>query len=254
MAPEVVTGKLKPNAHTDRFSLAVILYMMFFRNHPLEGEALLKKPCLTEEMEREFYGEHPVFVWDVQNKINRPVRGVHTNEMKLWPLFPQFMKDLFLRAFSRECLVGKDIDCRVMETEWQSMLITLRGMMTRCPHCGGETFISLHEKQNSCINCGKTIPEVLVLQVKNYHAALTPDCRLYACHTCYDSSDFSVPTGLVVVSTKKQGMLGLQNHSHMSWEAILPNGLSKEYGHGTTIRLGRGLKINFGHGNVAEII
>ena len=34
MAPEVVLGKKRPDLHTDRFSLAVVLYLLLFLNHP----------------------------------------------------------------------------------------------------------------------------------------------------------------------------------------------------------------------------
>ena len=36
MAPEIVGGKM-PNKYSDRFSLSVILFMLFYANHPFEG-------------------------------------------------------------------------------------------------------------------------------------------------------------------------------------------------------------------------
>ena len=59
MAPEVVMGKKRPDIHTDRFSLAVVLYLLLFLNHPLEGKKTMC-PCLTEQLERKFYGSEPV--------------------------------------------------------------------------------------------------------------------------------------------------------------------------------------------------
>jgi serine/threonine protein kinase len=64
MAPEVVRGDINPNADTDRFSLAVILFMLFYNNHPLEGKAVVSVPCMTERNERIFYGESPIFIYD----------------------------------------------------------------------------------------------------------------------------------------------------------------------------------------------
>ena len=97
MAPEVVMGKKRPDNHTDRFSLSVVLYMLLFLNHPLEGKRTMV-PCLTEENERRFYGSEPIFVWDATNDENRPVRGVHSNEIKLWPLYPEFVRKTFEKA------------------------------------------------------------------------------------------------------------------------------------------------------------
>ena len=43
--------------------LAVVLYLLLFLNHPLEGKNTMV-PCLTEELKRRFYGGDPIFVWD----------------------------------------------------------------------------------------------------------------------------------------------------------------------------------------------
>ena len=252
MAPEVVMGKKRPDSHTDRFSLAVVLYMLLFLNHPLEGKRTMC-PCLTEELERRFYGSDPVFVWDSTNDSNRPVRGVHTNEIKLWPLYPEFVRKTFEKAFSHEVMVGNDTTHRVIEQEWQEVFTTLRDLMVKCS-CGSETFIDPSKQACQCINCGKSIERPLILKVKKYHAALTPGKKLYACHVQYDSDDFKEARGEVIASRNNPALLGLRNDSDSTWEAILPNGTSKGYPNGQVIKLGKGIKINFGNGNVGEVI
>ncbi len=252
MAPEVVMGKKRPDSHTDRFSLAVVLYMLLFLNHPLEGKRTMC-PCLTEELERKFYGSDPVFVWDSTNDSNRPVRGVHTNEIKLWPLYPEFVRKTFEKAFSHEVMVGNDTTHRVIEKEWQEVFTTLRDLMVKCS-CGSETFIDPSKQACQCINCGKSIERPLILKVKKYHAALTPGKKLYACHVQYDSDDFKETCGEVIASRNNPALLGLRNDSDNTWEAILPNGTSKGYPNGQVIKLGKGIKINFGNGNVGEVI
>lgn len=172
MAPEVVMGQKRPDSHTDRFSLAVVLYMLLFLNHPLEGKRTMC-PCLTEELERKFYGSDPVFVWDPANDANRPVRGVHTNEIKLWPLYPAFVRKTFEKAFSHEVMVGNDTTHRVIEKEWQEVFTTLRDLTIKCS-CGSETFIDPSQQSCRCINCGKSIERPPILKVKKYHAALAP--------------------------------------------------------------------------------
>lgn len=252
MAPEVVMGQKRPDSHTDRFSLAVVLYMLLFLNHPLEGKRTMC-PCLTEELERKFYGSDPVFVWDPTNDANRPVRGVHTNEIKLWPLYPAFVRKTFEKAFSHEVMVGNDTTHRVIEKEWQEVFTTLRDLTIKCS-CGSETFIDPSQQSCKCISCGKSIERPLILKVKKYHAALTPGKKLYACHVQYDSDDFKEAKGEVVSSRNNPSLLGLRNDSNNIWEAILPNGASKGYPNGQVIKLGKGIKINFGNGNVAEVI
>lgn len=252
MAPEVVMGQKRPDSHTDRFSLAVVLYMLLFLNHPLEGKRTMC-PCLTEELERKFYGSNPVFVWDPANDANRPVRGVHTNEIKLWPLYPAFVRKTFEKAFSHEVMVGNDTTHRVIEKEWQEVFTTLRDLTIKCS-CGSETFIDPSQQSCRCINCGKSIERPPILKVKKYHVALAPGKKLYACHVQYDSDDFKEAKGEVISSRNNPSLLGLRNDSNNTWEAILPNGSSKGYPNGQVIKLGKGIKINFGNGNVAEVI
>lgn len=252
MAPEVVMGQKRPDSHTDRFSLAVVLYMLLFLNHPLEGKRNMC-PCLTEELERKFYGSDPVFVWDPANDANRPVRGVHTNEIKLWPLYPAFVRKTFEKAFSHEVMVGNDTTHRVIEKEWQEVFTTLRDLTIKCS-CGSETFIDPSQQSCRCINCGKSIERPPILKVKKYHVALAPGKKLYACHVQYDSDDFKEAKGEVISSRNNPSLLGLRNDSNNTWEAILPNGSSKGYPNGQVIKLGKGIKINFGNGNVAEVI
>lgn len=252
MAPEVVMGQKRPDSHTDRFSLAVVLYMLLFLNHPLEGKRTMC-PCLTEELERKFYGSDPVFVWDPANDANRPVRGVHTNEIKLWPLYPAFVRKTFEKAFSHEVMVGNGTTHRVIEKEWQEVFTTLRDLTIKCS-CGSETFIDPSQQSCRCINCGKSIERPPILKVKKYHVALAPGKKLYACHVQYDSDDFKEAKGEVISSRNNPSLLGLRNDSNNTWEAILPNGSSKGYPNGQVIKLGKGIKINFGNGNVAEVI
>ena len=48
MAPEVVRGIAKPDVLTDRYSLAVVLFKLFFRGDPLEGSKVLQCVVMTE--------------------------------------------------------------------------------------------------------------------------------------------------------------------------------------------------------------
>ena len=247
MAPEVVLGKKKPDIHTDRFSLAVILYLLLFLNHPLEGKKTMC-PCLTEELEQKFYGRDPVFVWDRDNDTNRPVRGVHVNERKLWPLYPQFVRDTFVEAFSREAMIGNDTEHRVTEKKWQEIFTLLRDSLMVCD-CGGETFVDPTKTKSICINCGKNRQRPMVLHVKKYHVVLSPGKKLYRCHSMMDQDDFRKESGSVIASRSHPHILGLKNESDWSWTAILPNGAYKQYKTGEVIRLAPGLKIHFGNEN-----
>lgn len=103
MAPEIVLKKKNPDVNTDKFSLAVMLYLLLFMNRPLEGKRTMV-PCMTEELEHKFYGSEPVFMYDPTDDSNRPVKGVHTNAIRRWPIYPEYIREAFVKAFIfRKC-------------------------------------------------------------------------------------------------------------------------------------------------------
>ena len=116
MAPEIVRGEKLPDAQSDRFSLAVILFLLFFNNHPLEGEQIANCPCMTEKHEKKFYGSNPIFIYDPQNTNNRPVAGIHVNVINLWSQFPKYVQDVFIDQFSQKALMNANY--RITEKEW----------------------------------------------------------------------------------------------------------------------------------------
>ena len=252
MAPEVVTGKKRPDIHTDRFSLAVVLYLLLFMDHPLMGKATMR-PCMTEELERKVYGTSPLFVYDPNIDANRPVRGVHMNEINLWPIYPQFVRQTFQKAFSQECMIGADIEHRVIEKEWQEMFTKLRDVTVTCS-CGDETFIHPDHAADSCVNCGRQVVRPMILNVKRYRVALVSGKKLYACHVRSDSDDFREAMGEVVASKSDPNVLGLKNLSGNPWQILLPNGTARDLLPGAVGKLARGIKIKFGNANIAEVV
>lgn len=214
MAPEVVRGLTRPNNATDRFSLAVVLFFLFFRNHPLEGERLARIPCLTEELELKYYGLEPLFIYDSALQANRPMRGIHDNVIRLWPLFPKFIQELFQKVFSKDCLSGKN---RPTDNEWQIALTNLKSCIVTCPNCNDETFID--ESLGKCINCGIAIPKQRILECKDgkYKVVLFPGNKLYRCHTDSASDDYLEVTGEVIRNPKNPQLWGIKNLTEDCW-------------------------------------
>ena len=101
MAPEIVAGGI-PDKFSDRYSLTVLLFMLIYLNHPLEGARVAACPCMTENNEKKFYGSEALFIYDKDNNTNLPVRGVHTNVIRRWPAFPQLLRDTFMEQLSQE--------------------------------------------------------------------------------------------------------------------------------------------------------
>ena len=175
MAPEIVCGKAMPDKFSDRYSLAVVLFMLFFGNHPLEGSRVLACPCMTEKFEKKFYGDEPIFIYDEKKTENRPVRGVHNNVLRRWPIYPEALRETFIKNFSEDCL--KNPQKRTIEADWQRIIQQLRDSLLRCPSCGEETFAI--DAASKCMCCGKPMNVAGTLRFPNRDILLTPGTRIY---------------------------------------------------------------------------
>jgi len=102
-APEVILGKNELDIYTNRFSMAVVLFFVFFYGHPLEGKQTTA-PCLTPSIIRKVYGEYPVFIFDQDDTRNRPIPIVHSKVISSWEAAPDYVKNIFIKAFSQEAL------------------------------------------------------------------------------------------------------------------------------------------------------
>ena len=180
MAPEVVRGVAKPNVQTDKYSLAVVLFKLLFRGDPMEGEKVVKDICLTESSELKHYGQNAVFVFDPQDSSNRPVRGIHDNVIKFWRIYPDYIKDAFIRSFTAGIL---EPNKRIIENEWQKLFIRLRAEIIQCG-CGRTNFCSMFDRPDiktfKCPKCG-TMFGSLKFSNRNYRTPLYLGSVFYEC-------------------------------------------------------------------------
>ena len=251
MAPEVVLGE-KPGMQSDYFSLAVMLFLLLFLSHPLEGEKVIKSVCLTDRHEVRHYGSDPVFIFDPANGTNRPVRGVHNNAIALWPLYPEFLREAFVRSFTEGV---RRKERRVSDGEWLRLFIRLRDEIVVCG-CGCENFACVGAENGGgarCVACGAAIPAPLRLKTQRYSPALFPGNRLYACHTGEDGMDCRTVTGEVVRNRKDPAVWGIRNLSGGAWNAAMPDGSRRAVAPGAVLPAFRNVTIDFG-GRTAEIV
>ena len=118
MAPEVVIDATRPNAQTDRFSLAVLLFRLFYIDHPLEGKYTNNLPMM-DSTGAHMYGVSPVFCYDPTNEKNRPDPEAQPNVIRRWNMFPPDLQMTFIRAFTNGL---KNPNDRITENEWEEAL------------------------------------------------------------------------------------------------------------------------------------
>ena len=234
MAPEVVTGKAMPSKQTDRYSLSVVLFLLFYANHPLEGARVLACPCMTEKYEKQFYGSEPIFIYDKVNANNRPVRGVHNNVLRRWNAFPAILRETFTQEFSSECL--SDPTKRKLERQWQNVIQQIRDMLVVCPECKDETFV---EDANTpkCMCCGKPFNIAGTLQINDRKVLLTPNTKVYV--------DMDNKPDIQVINVPGDRYpIQLRNITTNNWVVETPSGKIRSVETNMSMPVKAGLKVN----------
>ena len=243
MAPEIVCGKAHPNSLTDCHSLAVILFKLFCRHDPLMGKAYVDSICITEKRELELYGLKPVFIFNPSNNSNRPVAGVHPNPIKLWPRYPKFLQEAFIKSF---CDGLEDPNQRLPENEWQKLLVRFRGTLLKCPHCSSEICLPLVPHGNTLkFECGSSYSYPFALEDGKHKTPLFPGAKLYACLTSKDIDDYTTVTGEVIMNKNNPSLWGIKNLSDKEWRFAIQSGDIKTVGNGSVVPIANDLEIHF---------
>ena len=209
MAPEVVLNQSYPNTHTDRFSLAIILFRLFYIDHPLEGQYTIQFP-LTDAIGARLFGENPVFVYDPNNPSNRPVPEAQPNVIERWHMFPPDLNAAFTKAFTAGL---KDINSRITELQWREVLVKARGMLVCID--GKEQFVNAYQPNSLPKGCR-------LLHTEEQIIALAPNSVLYPCQIDKFSTDYLSPAALVRASNSNSNIYGLGNLTSQDWSITVP--------------------------------
>lgn len=252
MAPEIISGKKRPDTFSDRFSLAVVLFLLFFRAHPLEG---MKDSDLVDpdQNERNLYCEDPVFIFDPSDKSNRPNPDRHQNALLFWPRYPKHIQDLFIRAFSKERMQSDGSskrEDRVTEREWLEGLLQLRSEIIRCPSCKEDTFFDKEKESCLCENCGKSIRRPPVFKIRKQAVILQVGASICQWHVddsvAISMQSISKEVGKVESKPGDPKVIGLRNKSGKAWVMRTPQGKEQVCKNGSVIPVVRGITIKFG--------
>jgi DNA-binding helix-hairpin-helix protein with protein kinase domain len=241
IAPEIVLGKSLPDVNTDKFSLAVVLFLLLINNHPLEGKKAYP-PCMTEAIEKRIYGAEPVFIFDPADESNRPIPGINNNALRRWPMFPGYARDKFIEAFSQTALTNPDR--RVIEMDWIKVFDRLRSEIYKCD-CG-EVYFAPADGTVPCPACGKKAVFDLCLETGKQQFAVHRRTRLYACNTDNESDDFFTLSAMSLVNSETGGV-ELKNCSKKTWLVINRDGKQRSKASGKTVPLEKGIRIVFGN-------
>ena len=250
MAPEVVRGEALPSTQTDLFSLSVLIFYMLMVAHPLEGkkEAAIKAldlPAMTK-----LYGKEPIFIFDPNDDSNAPVPGIHDNALAFWRIYPQFLRDIFVRAFTDGIRDPKN--GRVRESEWRAVMVQLRDAIFYCHHCSMENFYDPQALKASggnpglCWACATQLRLPPRIRIGKSVVMLNHDTKLFPHHVDGDKLyDFSSAVAEVAVHPTNPNVWGLKNVSDKNWSITTAEGSVKDVPPQRSVTLTPGTRIQF---------
>ncbi len=245
-APELIRNEGTCQINTDIHSLAVLLFYMFIRHHPLDGRRELQVNVFNEVAQRKFYGRDPIFIYDPQDESNRPVKGFHDPAIRNWQIYPGFLQRLFTRAFTDGLHHPNQ---RVREGEWMAAFSRLRDSLYYCSHCGSENFFDFERDANGqhihCWRCQKTSVLPMRLDIGDRRIFLNHDTALYP-HHLGERLDFSAAAAQMNQHPQDPRKWGLKNNTKIPWESRTRDGKTRTIEPGRSVPLHSGLTLQFG--------
>lgn len=261
MAPEIVRGdkdritgeRQMPDVHSDRFSLAIILFLALCLGNPFEGERLKNYVIVDEKADFEMFGSNPIYIYNESDASNRPIRGYHTAVLRRYPELPSYIKAAFHKTFV-DGLTDRE-NSRTTELEWIRLLCRYRDELLTCS-CGHEYIYGFYERKPNakCPHCHAATKRFCALRIDKSRVLLEPGKYLYRSHIDKYSNDYNAPIGKVVVNKNNAGLWGIK--LKLSAPAIIKDASGKEKAipPDGVIPIVNNLKIKFGEGSLAQIV
>lgn len=232
MAPEVAIRMFKPDKHSDRFSLAVLMFLLLLHAHPYDGIKRLSGQ-LTPELQEKVYGTESVFIFHPTDKSNRPDPQIDANALKAWPLLPQFIQELFVKTFTSGMpAIGrtkeeleKERQNRTSEKEWREAFHRWMDTMSNCPSCNHSVCVDVQDNKIQdvvCPHCGKKVKIILPILFIRKNGKLVRTIILEEGKPVAKSSVTSEcsnePAFIVKKSKKVDNVYGIQNLLGYQWK------------------------------------
>ncbi|MBF0536865.1 MAG: hypothetical protein HQL03_01280 [Nitrospirae bacterium] len=202
----------------------------------------------------EVYGTEPLFIFDPDDDSNCPVPGYHDNALIFWAIYPEFLKRLFIKAFTDG--IRDPNNGRVRENEWRLAMSQLIDSIFYCPNCGNENFYDKDALQkaggrpSACWSCKMDVILPYRIRIDKKIVMLNHDTRLYPHQVdITKASEYDLTTPVAEVNRHPQNpyIWGLKNLSPDAWMITTVDGKSKDVPPGKNVTIAKGTKIRFGN-------
>ena len=249
-APEVVRGDTPLTISSDEHALAVLLYQIWVREHPLHGARDVRAKSFNDQWKHAIYGEDPRFMFHPTDGINRPTPERHMSAIRNWPRLPNFLRAAFLKTFTDGL---SDPEARLKVSQWSQLISRLRDSLFTCSSCSKETFYDRALVQKGTANLGcvwcrrpNPLPARIRVGPKNDVVMLSNQSLLYTHHLRYDFKFKEVVAD--VVSARRGAGLGLRNRTSTTWSYTVDGEASMAVVPKGVLPLDRRCEVHFGGG------
>lgn len=201
MAPEILrsNGKIAPNTETDFYSLAIVLFQLFYNDHPMDGKRLSAYHVINPDVEKELYGKYPVFSEDPMDSSNRPCKAFSPNVLNRWDLLFTELHDSFIKSFTAGI---EHPEKRLSENSWMTVLSGLRDSIVKVN--GREYFIDFESEP-------KYIPKFCLKLDVYANKAYQNSVAIHPSTVVFENSI----TGVQLNYNKKYAVIGVSKETKM---------------------------------------
>ena len=245
MAPEIVRGEAKPSRNTDLYSLSVLLFYLFMVNHPLDGKVEASIKCMDYAARVKLYGTDPIFIFDPNNKTNRPLKGYQDNPLLLWPIYPEKLREMFTKAFT-EGLTSPNK--RITEPQWMDLFANMMSGLVQCQKCGAMIFydekLESSNAAHTCWNCKNPVQIPTKIVIGKNRVLLNRNTKLTH-HHVYGDYDMDTVVGSVVQNPNNPNLWGIRNEDNTNWTYEKADGIQIPIEVGRSAGIMPGVKILF---------
>ncbi|MGD9889529.1 MAG: hypothetical protein AB7S56_09725 [Halothiobacillaceae bacterium] len=173
MAPEVALGKDKPNAQSDLYSLAILLYQLWIWEHPMEGRLTAQVRCWDQPAKRKFYADEPIFVHHPTDQRNSAVGdAMLAYSVKRWEMLcPAALKKAFLQTFTEGIHQSNK---RTRLADWRHLFMEMEANAVRCTSCSAVNLVDVDAPKRNCFHCGALLNfrQLISVQFPGGHSKL----------------------------------------------------------------------------------
>lgn len=250
LAPEILKGNDVPNVYSDSYTLAVILFRIFFHDHPLEGKAVIDDTSLDFKSRMKYYSDKAVFLLNPNDKSNKAVRGVNFTVLSMWNKYPMYLKETFIDTFCNNLFSPSE---RLTVEKWLNILLHLKCDVLPCI-CGRTDFSFLYEFTNEsfyrCQRCGSKYHS-MHFRKNGYNIPVYNGNSIYSFFFKNKVSSFDEVMGVIIENKIHTNLYGLKNLSNIEWICTLSNGELKNLKPLDVLPIFSGNTVDF-YGSIAE--